>query len=110
MGKALTAFGISPGVLEVFFTDHEEQVNKAKFAEHCATYGISYDTDDEYQLRMDIYKEHDKQIEEINLNQSSYVLSHNHLSTWTADEYNNVKGEDPTMGVELSTLTAPTNW
>jgi hypothetical protein len=56
----LGALGMSPSVVEVFFTNHEQEANKAKFADYLAKYGISYDTDDEYQMRMDIYVENDK--------------------------------------------------
>jgi len=55
LGKALSIFGISPSVVEVFFVDHEEEVNKAKFADHLAEQGISYDNDEDYQMRMSIF-------------------------------------------------------
>jgi hypothetical protein len=52
IAKGLGIFGISPAVVEVFFADHEEQVMKAKFADHLATQGLSFDTDEEYNFRL----------------------------------------------------------
>jgi hypothetical protein len=83
IAKGLGIFGISPSVVEVFFTDHEDQVMKAKFADHLATEGISFDTEDEYNFRMQIFKENDGTITEWNNKQSSFTLSHNYLSTKT---------------------------
>ena len=48
LGQALSIFGISPSVVEVFYIDHEEQVLKARFADHIAKHGLSFETDEEY--------------------------------------------------------------
>ena len=92
LGKALGAFGVSPSVIEVFFVNHEEQVMKAKFADHLSTHGISYDTDDEYNMRMSIFADKDAEIQEINSSQTSFTVGHNHLSTLTKDEVKKMKG------------------
>lgn len=52
--------GLSSSLTEVFFVNHEEEVNRAKFADHLAKHGISYDTDEEYTYRMSVYCEHDQ--------------------------------------------------
>jgi len=92
IGKALGAMGLSPSLTEVFFVNHEEEVQKAKFADHLAKHGISYDTDEEYQMRMSIFSAKDAEIQQINSSQNSFTVGHNHLSTLTADEINQRKG------------------
>ena len=92
VGKALGALGFSPSLTEVFFINHEEEVSKAKFADHLAKHGISYDTDEEYQMRLSIFVDKDTEIQQINSSQNSFTVGHNHLSTLTVDEVNNMKG------------------
>lgn len=86
------ALGFSSGVMEVFFVNHEEEVNKAKFADHLSKHGISYDTDDEYNYRLGIFVQKDKEIQEINDSQDSFAVAHNYMSTLTTDEVNLMKG------------------
>jgi cathepsin L len=92
LGKALSVFGITPSVVEVFFVDYEEKVNKAKFADHLAKHGISYETEEEYNYRLSLYLSKDKEINEINAEQDDFRVDHNHLSTWTKEEIDQIKG------------------
>jgi homoserine trans-succinylase len=95
LGKALGIMGITPSVVEVFFVDHEEKVMKAKFADHLASQGISYDTDEEYNYRFGIYSDHDKEIDVINGEQDDFKVAHNKFSTWAKDEIDAIKGLVP---------------
>jgi len=51
------------------------------------SFGLSYDTTDEYYLRFDEWVKKDNEMNEINASQNSFQLGHNHFSTWTSDEY-----------------------
>jgi len=52
-------------------------------------------TDDEYNMRKTKFVEKDKKIKEINSSQNDYTVGHNYFSTFTIEEYNQMKGHIP---------------
>jgi len=48
-------------------------------------------------MRLSIFVENDKDINEINSSQEDYTVGHNHLSTYTEDELKEVMGHIPEM-------------
>lgn len=66
---------------------------KTKFMEHVAEHGLSYGTDAEFDFRMNLFLEKDKIIEAENAKEeNTFKLGHNHMSTWTHDEYTKLLG------------------
>jgi hypothetical protein len=53
--KGLSMFGLSPSMIEVMYVDQEEAVAKAKFVDHLALLGISYDSDKEFEFRLGLF-------------------------------------------------------
>lgn len=70
--------------------------HKQKFIEHVAEYGLSYGTDAEFDFRMNLFLEKDRLIEAENAKEeNTFKLGHNHMSTWTHDEYKKILGYIP---------------
>ena len=63
------------------------------FIEHLSAYGISYGTAEEYNFRLNLFAEKDAKLAEINANPlKTYTVGHNHMSTWTHEEYKRLLG------------------
>ena len=83
---------------------------------HMANYGLSYGTVEEYNFRLGLYTEADKEINEINSDPSlTFVVAHNKFSTMTKAEQKRWRGRMPRQipddepVVELSTVDLPTS-
>jgi hypothetical protein len=57
-----------------------------KFINYVAKHAKSYATVEEYQKRLSLFAETDRQIEEFNATETSSVHGHNKFSDWTAYE------------------------
>ena len=65
-----------------------------QFMGHITEFGLSYGTRAEYEFREALYWKMDAKIQKINQEQSSYTVGHKKLSTWTAEEYDNLMGDN----------------
>jgi len=85
----ITAFlGISSSSCEHKFSAVEQ-----KFVEHVSNYGISYGTKEEYNFRLEIFEQKDKEHQMINSDpENTFTVGHNQFSTWTGDEYKKLLG------------------
>jgi len=91
-----------------------------KFMEHVTEHGLSYGTREEYKFRLNEFMKKDKLIEEWNSKPQSHLLAHNHMSSWTHEEYKRLLGYKEEMRkpdheynfVELDTknLADTVNW
>ena len=75
--------------LGIFNCDHHEFTSqlKEKFIDHVAEYGLMIGTVEEFNFRQSIFAQKDKLIQEHNASATSYTLTHNHMSTWTDEEF-----------------------
>lgn len=62
----------------------------AEFMMFVAEHGKSYGTVEEFEFRMNLWKETDAVIKAHK--SDSYELGHNHMSDWTSDEYSRLLG------------------
>ena len=90
---------------------------RTQFANHAASYGLSYGTEDEYDYRFKLYALKDNIINEINSDpENTFTVGHNKFSTWTAEEYSRLLGlknhvDSSSDGdEELKLKTKPTVW
>jgi len=65
---------------------------KKSFVTHMNEQGLSYGTKEEFNFRLDLFAQMDKEIKEINASQNSFTVGHNFLSTWTAEEKAKLNG------------------
>jgi len=76
MIKGLTASTISP-----------------MFLEHIAEHGLRYATSEEFEFRQNIFLQKEATIQQSNADSvNTFTLGHNHMSTWTDDEYKQLLG------------------
>jgi len=75
--------------LGIFNCDKHELTSelKSKFVDHVAEFGLMIGTAEEFNFRQSIFAQKDKLIQEHNASGKSYTLAHNHMSTWTDEEY-----------------------
>jgi len=63
------------------------------FINHMSLNGLSYGTAEEYEFRLALFTKLDLELNEINANpENTFTVAHNHMSTWTNDEYNMLMG------------------
>lgn len=56
-------------------------------------YGLSFGTREEFEFRLARFMEIDAEIEALNADETyTAVFGHNHLSTWTEEELQRIKG------------------
>jgi C1A family cysteine protease len=58
-----------------------------KFAAHISEFGLSFETKEEYDFRLDLFTKKEAEINEINEKQSSFQVGHNQFSTMTPKEF-----------------------
>jgi hypothetical protein len=75
------------------------------FVQHMSEYGLSFGTEEEYNLRLSLFAAKDAEINEINASQDSFVLGHNQFSTWTDYEYKKILGFKMPLGEKLGEPT-----
>ena len=82
-------------------TGSEDTLRK-KFADHVTKYSLSFQTQEEYEFRFEVFKQKDSQMIEIKKNEpnATYVLDHNRFSTVTDDEFKKYLGKKPNMRSE----------
>jgi cathepsin L len=83
-----------------------------KFVTHMNNFGLNYGTKEEFEFRMNLFAEKDAFIQEHNSEGHNYTVAHNHMSTWTQEEYKKLlgfKGVKPTKKAAkiLSTVNSP---
>jgi len=78
------------------------------FAQHIASYQLSYGTKEEYQFRYELFAKKDKEINMINSDpeNASFEVGHNQFSTWTDDEFKTLLGDqkDDELSTEYEVL------
>jgi cathepsin L len=88
--------------------------SEVRFVEHITYHGLSYQTKEEYEYRLDLFKNMDESINALNAENSSFTVGHNKFSTMTQFEKEQFLGrkgvsssqnavQDEVMGVELPT-------
>ena len=103
----LCKFGAYLGLFQCDQNELTSEV-KQKFSEHVAKFNLSYGTQEEYNFREGVFAEMDKFIEEENAKGHSYWLGHNHMSTWTREEYNRLLGARAPEGKDAGSDPEPT--
>jgi hypothetical protein len=65
-----------------------------KFIQHMNEFGLSFGTKEEFDFRLNLFADKENMIKEHNnpMNNHSYTIGHNHMSTWTHDEYKKLLG------------------
>lgn len=82
---------------------------KAEFTSHIGNYGLSYGTEAEFNFRMGLYSEKDKEIAEINSDPSNtFTVGHNMFSTWTGEEAKRMMGLKVNKNVKEATILPET--
>lgn len=80
---------------------HTEQPSydlvRANFMNHLETYGISYGTKEEFEFRFQVYLQKDKEINELNGEDTTFVVAHNKFSTLTEEEMKKYRGKKPVI-------------
>jgi C1A family cysteine protease len=60
---------------------------------HVSEYGLSYGTNEEFMFRQEVFLAADAEYNRINANKNNtFVVGHNHFSTWTREEYKKLLG------------------
>lgn len=57
-----------------------------RFANYIAKYGKSYDDNEEFEIRFEMWQKMDKIITDLNETETTSTHGHNHLSDWTNTE------------------------
>jgi len=87
-----------------------------RFVQHTNDFGLSYGTQEEFEFRMNLWAEKDQLIKEHNAGNHSFTLGHNHMSTWTHEEYKKLLGykakgaRKPAKKLEAGGLPAAVDW
>ncbi len=71
---------------------NEPTEEELEYVKHLATHGKSFATKDEHQMRFQEFSAKHKIIKEHNTKGHKYKLGHNHMSTWTHDEFSSTLG------------------
>jgi C1A family cysteine protease len=79
--------------------NHHHGIKKA-FVEHMNEQGLSYGTKEEFKFRLNLFAEIDAEINEMNSQNASFTVGHNHLSTWTTDEKKKLLGYKAPVGLK----------
>ena len=75
------------------------------FLAHTAEYGISYGTNEEFMFRQELFLAKDYEYKMINANKNlTFTVGHNHMSTWTKEEYKRLLGTRPGSDYELDNV------
>jgi C1A family cysteine protease len=76
---------------------------ESAFAEHLSEYGISYGTMEEFYFRMRQYAEKEVEYNRINADSNNtFTVGHNHMSSWTHEEYKKLLGYTGKSGEALT--------
>jgi len=89
-----------------------------KFMQYLAEHGKSYGTVEEFEFRFNHWLDTENHINEHNASNATWTLAHNHMSDWTEEEYNRLKGfklpadwEEPeATWVEDTPLNGTVDW
>jgi len=73
-------------------TEYLASVHQARFAQFCANFNKHYDNHDEFIQRMTLFRETEAKIDALNSGNGSYRAGVNHMSDWTAEEYQTLLG------------------
>merc|ERR1719163_242830 len=100
------------GMLGLKGADKTDYTVMTRFIQHTNDFGLSYGTQEEFEFRMGLWAEKDQLIQEHNAGNHSYTLGHNHMSTWTHEEYKKLLGYKGTKAVRkeakmLDTVNLP---
>ena len=75
---------------------------EAAFAEHLTEYGISFGTVEEFYYRLQQYAHKDAEYKRINADtNNTFTVGHNHMSSWTHEEYQKILGYKGKSGEDL---------
>jgi len=91
MIKKLCQFTVSKNIFNCEAANMNEI--ESGFASHVSEYGLSYATKEEYNFRMSLYEQADKELVEIRKEGGSYTVDHNMFSTMTKDEMKRFMGK-----------------
>ena len=60
--------------------------------EHISSFGLSFDSKEEFLFRQGIFEKNDISIKQINARENSFEVAHNKFSTWTSEEFLRLAG------------------
>ena len=97
MQRLINAWATTLG-LQASVEQHDTNGILEKFMEHMAKFHLSFATKEEFEYRFQIFKNTDKEINEVNGNSNNtFTVNHNRFSTWSADERKKLMGKKPDM-------------